>query len=40
VARWNRRAWHRRRLHQSVGDCAAFLAFALAPTTMQIRRAK
>jgi Fe-S-cluster containining protein len=40
VARWNRRAWHRRRLHQSVGDCAAFLAFALAPTTTQIRRAK
>jgi Fe-S-cluster containining protein len=30
VARWNRRAWHRRRLHQRVGDGAAFLDFALA----------
>lgn len=30
VARWNRRAWHRRRLHKSVGDAGSFLAFALA----------
>jgi Fe-S-cluster containining protein len=30
VARWNRRAWHRRRLQQRVGDGAAFLAFAFA----------
>jgi Fe-S-cluster containining protein len=29
VARWNRRAWHRRRLHRSAGDTAAFLAFAI-----------
>jgi Fe-S-cluster containining protein len=29
VARWNRRAWHRRRLHHALGDAAAFLAFAL-----------
>ena len=27
VARWNRRAWHRRRLHRSPGDGAAFLAY-------------
>jgi Fe-S-cluster containining protein len=27
VARWNRRAWHRRRLHRSPGDAAQFLAF-------------
>ncbi len=30
VARWNRRAWHRRRLHRSVGSAAAFLGFALS----------
>jgi Fe-S-cluster containining protein len=30
VARWNRLAWHRRRLHQSVGTAAEFLRFALA----------
>lgn len=30
VARWNRRAWHRRRLHRTVGDAAAFLSYALA----------
>jgi Fe-S-cluster containining protein len=29
VARWNRRAWHRRRLHHALGDAAAFLAYAL-----------
>lgn len=29
VARWNRRAWHRRRLHRSPGDAAAFLSFAI-----------
>jgi Fe-S-cluster containining protein len=28
VSRWNRRAFHRRRLHKSVGGAAAFLAFA------------
>lgn len=33
VARWNRRAWHRRRLHQSVGHAAEFLAIACAPQT-------
>lgn len=33
VARWNRRAWHRRRLHQSVGEAAEFLALACAPTS-------
>jgi Fe-S-cluster containining protein len=27
VARWNRRAWHRRRLHRSGGDAAQFLAY-------------
>jgi Fe-S-cluster containining protein len=27
VARWNRRAFHRRRLHKSVGGAAAFLDF-------------
>jgi Fe-S-cluster containining protein len=27
VARWNRRAWHRRRLHRSPGDAAQFLAY-------------
>jgi Fe-S-cluster containining protein len=31
VARWNRRAWHRRRLHKSVGSAEQFLDFALAP---------
>lgn len=31
VARWNRRAWHRRRLHQSVGQAADFLALACSP---------
>lgn len=31
VARWNRRAWHRRRLHQSVGRADEFLALACAP---------
>jgi Fe-S-cluster containining protein len=30
VARWNRRAWHRRRLHQGVGSALQFLDFALA----------
>lgn len=30
VARWNRLAWHRRRLHQSVGTATAFLRFAHA----------
>jgi Fe-S-cluster containining protein len=30
VARWNRGAWHRRRLHHRVGDGAAFLEFAFA----------
>lgn len=30
VAAWNRRAWHRRRLHKSVGDAADFLRCALA----------
>lgn len=30
VARWNRRAWHRRRLRKSVGSAAAFLDFALS----------
>jgi Fe-S-cluster containining protein len=30
VARWNRRARHRRRLHYPVGDAATFLRFALA----------
>ena len=30
VARWNRRAFHRRRLHRSVGSAAEFLAFARA----------
>jgi Fe-S-cluster containining protein len=29
VARWNRRAFHRRRLHKSVGTATAFLEFAL-----------
>jgi Fe-S-cluster containining protein len=29
VARWNRRARHRRRLHYSIGDAASFLSFAL-----------
>jgi Fe-S-cluster containining protein len=29
VARWNRRARHRRRLHYPIGDAASFLAFAL-----------
>jgi Fe-S-cluster containining protein len=32
VARWNRRAWHRRRLHRSPGDAATFLAFAIPAT--------
>lgn len=27
VARWNRRAWHRRRLRRSPGDAAQFLAY-------------
>ena len=27
VARWNRRAWHRRRLHRSPGDAAQFLSY-------------
>lgn len=27
VARWNRRAWHRQRLHRLPGDAAAFLAY-------------
>jgi Fe-S-cluster containining protein len=30
VARWNRLAWHRRRLHQSVGPATEFLRFAFA----------
>jgi Fe-S-cluster containining protein len=30
VARWNRLAWHRRRLHHSVGDACEFLRFAAA----------
>lgn len=30
VARWNRRAWHRRRMQHAVGDAAAFLAYAFA----------
>jgi len=30
VARWNRRAWHRRRLHKGVGGARQFLEFALA----------
>jgi Fe-S-cluster containining protein len=30
VARWNRRAWHRRRLHKGVGSAQQFLGFALA----------
>jgi Fe-S-cluster containining protein len=30
VARWNRRAFHRRRLHKSVGSALGFLEFALA----------
>jgi hypothetical protein len=29
VARWNRRARHRRRLHYPVGTAASFLSFAL-----------
>ncbi len=29
VARWNRRSWHRRRLHQSVGTSSDFLTFLL-----------
>jgi Fe-S-cluster containining protein len=37
VARWNRRAWHRRRLQRRVGDAAAFLAFALAPSPQSRR---
>jgi Fe-S-cluster containining protein len=32
VARWNRRAWHRRRLHRSVGTAAEFLALACTPS--------
>lgn len=31
VARWNRRAWHRRRLHHTVGQASEFLALACAP---------
>lgn len=31
VARWNRLAWHRRRLGKPVGSAAAFLDFALTP---------
>jgi Fe-S-cluster containining protein len=27
VSRWNRRAWHRRRLHRVPGNAAAFLAY-------------
>jgi Fe-S-cluster containining protein len=27
VARWNRRAWHRRRLHRSAGDSPEFFAY-------------
>jgi Fe-S-cluster containining protein len=27
VARWNRRAWHRRRLHKGVGSALQFLDF-------------
>jgi Fe-S-cluster containining protein len=30
VARWNRRAWHRRRLHKGVGGAGEFLQFVLA----------
>jgi len=30
VARWNREAWHRRRLHKRLGDAQQFLDFALA----------
>jgi Fe-S-cluster containining protein len=30
VARWNRHARHRRRLHYSVGNAASFLSFALS----------
>lgn len=29
VARWNRRAWHLRRLHKPLGTSAGFLAFVL-----------
>jgi Fe-S-cluster containining protein len=29
VARWNRRAWHRRRLHKGVGSALQFLDYAL-----------
>ena len=32
VARWNRRARHRRRLHYAIGDGASFLSFALQAT--------
>lgn len=30
VARWNRRAWHRRRLHKPLARASEFLAFILA----------
>jgi Fe-S-cluster containining protein len=29
VAKWNQRAWHRRRLHKAAGSAEQFLAFAL-----------
>lgn len=37
VARWNRRAWHRRRLQHAVGNGAAFLAYALAAQSSAFR---
>lgn len=37
VARWNRRAWHRRRLRHAVGDAAAFLAYAFAARPSAVR---
>lgn len=35
VARWNRRAWHRRRLHRSSGRAEQFLAAAVTQTAGQ-----
>jgi Fe-S-cluster containining protein len=37
VARWNRRARHRRRLHYPIGDAASFLSFALPEDESKLR---
>lgn len=34
VARWNRQAWHRKRLHKRLGNAQEFLDFVLASSTL------